>query len=280
MERKHIASIDVEKCKELFEYEMTEVLLMLKGEFASVSGKDMGYSQYHVSKERRNAPLAAIKKEQISELILQPMTLPENVITYIQNSRRKNADEKKQNLIRNVVVNAPEVSLPNVKLPVIPPITQKQQVESHCPVSVPTVSLCKIQQIPEWNGELPKVRMPEMKEIPVVSAPDIAVTYGKPDIPAAVVTVGAIPEVTYKRIHVQLPDISYCRNPETTAEKTRHAEEKSNIIRKPWENISVPQIPAIEIRPVSVNKYLVSVPDVGKNLQENEMELGEILENR
>lgn len=32
---------DVERNKELFEYEMTEVILQLKGEFAKLSGKDL-----------------------------------------------------------------------------------------------------------------------------------------------------------------------------------------------------------------------------------------------
>lgn len=41
MENKQIALSDVERNKELFEYEMTEVILQLKGEFAKVSGKDM-----------------------------------------------------------------------------------------------------------------------------------------------------------------------------------------------------------------------------------------------
>lgn len=41
MENKQIALSDVERNKELFEYEMTEVILQLKGEFAKISGKDM-----------------------------------------------------------------------------------------------------------------------------------------------------------------------------------------------------------------------------------------------
>lgn len=41
MEKNNIALSDVERNKELFEYEMTEVILQLKGEFAKVSGKDL-----------------------------------------------------------------------------------------------------------------------------------------------------------------------------------------------------------------------------------------------
>lgn len=41
MENNSITLSDVERNKELFEYEMTEVILQLKGEFAKVSGKDL-----------------------------------------------------------------------------------------------------------------------------------------------------------------------------------------------------------------------------------------------
>ena len=34
----------MERCREIFEYEMTEVLLALKGEFAVISGKETGFS--------------------------------------------------------------------------------------------------------------------------------------------------------------------------------------------------------------------------------------------
>ena len=39
MENK-VENINIETNKELFEYEMTEVILKLKGEFAAFSGKD------------------------------------------------------------------------------------------------------------------------------------------------------------------------------------------------------------------------------------------------
>lgn len=49
MENKQIALSDVERNKELFEYEMTEVILQLKGEFAKVSGKDMKLDDVQLS---------------------------------------------------------------------------------------------------------------------------------------------------------------------------------------------------------------------------------------
>lgn len=57
-------NINIEKNKELFEYEMTEVILKLKGEFAAFSGKDTGYADVAVddAKLRINSPdIAKVK---------------------------------------------------------------------------------------------------------------------------------------------------------------------------------------------------------------------------
>ena len=45
MESNVNALSDAERNKELFEYEMTEVVLQLKGEFAKVSRKDLGLEE-------------------------------------------------------------------------------------------------------------------------------------------------------------------------------------------------------------------------------------------
>ena len=43
-------NINIDECKELFEYEMTEVIIKLKGEFAAVSGCSKRYSEAAVTK--------------------------------------------------------------------------------------------------------------------------------------------------------------------------------------------------------------------------------------
>ena len=52
MENTKLDNIDIESCKELFEYEMTEVILKLKGEFASVSRKDTKYAAVAVDERK------------------------------------------------------------------------------------------------------------------------------------------------------------------------------------------------------------------------------------
>lgn len=44
MENQGIENMDIERNKELFEYEMTQVLIQLKGEFAAISGKDVNFA--------------------------------------------------------------------------------------------------------------------------------------------------------------------------------------------------------------------------------------------
>ena len=53
-----VENINIEKSKELFEYEMTEVILKLKGEFAAFSGKDTKFAEMVVddAKLRINTP--------------------------------------------------------------------------------------------------------------------------------------------------------------------------------------------------------------------------------
>ncbi|MCR4645633.1 MAG: hypothetical protein K5695_09535 [Oscillospiraceae bacterium] len=60
---------DVERNKELFEYEMTEVILQLKGEFAKVSGKDM-----HLDDVTFAAPKMDIQAD-IKEVSVDPITV-------------------------------------------------------------------------------------------------------------------------------------------------------------------------------------------------------------
>lgn len=49
---------DVERNKELFEYEMTEVILQLKGEFAKLSGKDLHLEAEQFALKPLNLPAA------------------------------------------------------------------------------------------------------------------------------------------------------------------------------------------------------------------------------
>lgn len=68
MSQKSVENINIEKNKELFEYEMTEVLLNLKGEFATFSGKGTTFEDAAVTDEQLAIPSVEIPPVEITEL--------------------------------------------------------------------------------------------------------------------------------------------------------------------------------------------------------------------
>ena len=62
MRPENVANINIDKHRELFEYEMTEVLLNLKGEFATFSGMGTRYVESAVAEERLEIPNAVIPR--------------------------------------------------------------------------------------------------------------------------------------------------------------------------------------------------------------------------
>ena len=86
MDEQNMENIDIEKHKELFAYEMTEVVLKLKGEFAVISGKDTQYWKNRVDDNvLKVAPIAApvVKFDGISLNVCEPLitgAFPENTV--------------------------------------------------------------------------------------------------------------------------------------------------------------------------------------------------------
>lgn len=63
----NVSEINIKKNKELFEYEMTEVLLNLKGEFAAFSCKETPYAKTSVSASKLEIPKAPISRVTLLE---------------------------------------------------------------------------------------------------------------------------------------------------------------------------------------------------------------------
>lgn len=66
-----VENINIEKNKELFEYEMTEVILKLKGEFAAFSGKDTKFAEILVKDESLHICTPKPAKAQMKEYDVQ-----------------------------------------------------------------------------------------------------------------------------------------------------------------------------------------------------------------
>lgn len=86
MDKKVIENINIEKNKELFEYEMTDVILKLKGEFAAFSGKGTKYEANKVAEEKLKLELYPLKdvswdtyKGKVPNINILPVVLLNNV---------------------------------------------------------------------------------------------------------------------------------------------------------------------------------------------------------
>lgn len=113
MENIKLDNIDIEFCKELFEYEMTEVILKLKGEFASVSGKDTKYAAVAVDE----------RKLQVS-----PVSMPE---VKLEGSVHSFAECKSVAYVQSLPqyeLTAQKAALPHIPIPNLH-VTENIQIE-------------------------------------------------------------------------------------------------------------------------------------------------------
>lgn len=259
MEKETIEKMNIEKNKELFAYEMTEVLLMLKGEFAAVSGSELGYSQYHVSEEKRNAPLDVIQREQMPEIQIQPAHIAaymgKDVADIIASVERGNAKQE-------ITVKPPRLVLPKPGIPQILQLDKEQKTDVHCTVSVPRISTNVTGNIPVPVYSLPKVHMPVKKNLPEVTIPQLPVECAKTVIPMTDAMIVHIPEVECKQIRIGIPEISnltvVTAPVDQCGEKTILDEET----QKHWETVCIPEIPAVSIPAVTLCHMAIDMPEI------------------
>lgn len=182
--------------KELFAYEMTQVILALKGEFAAVSGKKMGCEQNRVSKKARNLPKAVLENTKIPAIEVKRIEMGRGLSEKLaaQIVFFDNAEDGRQ----SVTVTCPEIELPEVRcvslgeLPsvemkkpqVTPPKTPKFVIKapgtelSEIRVELPGVQRFVFpakQAAPEQKAEekLPAARPVSVPKAPVVALPKI-----------------------------------------------------------------------------------------------------------
>ena len=161
MEKNNMALSDTERNKELFEYEMTEVILQLKGEFAKVSGKDL-----QLDERQFETPSMAIKFD-IPDVDIQPISIASTgVDTNVSGETFA---------IPEVVVKKSEIDYPAVPAPVV---AMPSNVKVDQPVlGCKTVDEIKAYSATEANIDFPVVSavVPNVsvKEIPEIIVSDI-----------------------------------------------------------------------------------------------------------
>lgn len=257
MEQSTIENVDIEKHKELFAYEMTEILLMLKGEFAVVSGSELGYSKYHVSEGKRNAPLAVIQREQMPEIQIQPAHIATDMGTGIADII---ALVEEGNTKQKIAVEYPYLSLPKLGIPKI--LDKEQEIDVHCAVSVPRISVNVPGNIPAPSYSLPKVPLPELKNLPEITIPQLSVECSKTVISMTAATAVCIPEVESKQIRIDFPEISNHTAVQVPVGQNGETVLPIKAEQKPWETVCIPEIPAISIPAVTLTHMAIDVPEI------------------
>ena len=146
MESKNIALSDAERNKELFEYEMTQVILQLKGEFAKVSGKDIG-----LDAEQLTAPQISVP-ESIATVSMMPSVNNDSVeIPTVDGCHQ----------IPTVQLGETDIICPTVPVPSITtiPNVQVEETELDCP-TVPKINGIASQEVtiifPSVSVDYPK----------------------------------------------------------------------------------------------------------------------------
>lgn len=298
MDQKHIDKIDIERCKELFEYEMTEVVLMLKGEFAAVSGKDMGLSQYRISDEKRNAYKSV---SPIPTIEVQPVAIPKTL-------RDKPVSP---NLSIQTDPVKLDISVPAQKQFQYSGVLPQIQLDALCQLDIPhpsrtsfprrapvscaaaQIDVSAIQEAPRMNippvdttpvaVEIPKVAFFAQTTKPIATIPE-SITPDKitiPEVPALSISMVVLPPKTIdvpKIRKVSAPNLrqTLVGNPAMDAapvtvevpKVTSFAQTTksiSTILESiETEKITIPEVPALSIPVVAPPPKTIDVPIIRK----------------
>lgn len=217
MENKNTTLSDVKRNKELFEYEMTQVILQLKGEFAKVSGKDMGIPADDLSAPQINVPTS------IPNVTVAPVSLNNDI---------DEVPACNNHQIPTVNVNYNEVSCPTVPAInsiVIPDVklTERDAITVSSSIEFPSgLAEAHIEKI---NVEVPSTRI-RLSEIP-----DVAIHTAVQSQPEVVKVQRYKPtEISIEEhLHVNVPDIPMCAFDIDSMKKFRV---------EPRESVSIPRL--------------------------------------
>lgn len=222
---------DVERNKELFEYEMTEVILQLKGEFAKLSGKDLHLEAEQFALKPLNLPAA------MPEVTIDPVQIAVDSVPVFET-----LSAMPEIAMHDSKIDCPDVSALNPI--VIQPIAMHFS-ELDYP-SVPDISTCHPFEIsmgmPEISYDTPsKMTMLKMPDVKIAPTAIPAVSY---DLKNGSVK---IPDITMQQVAISFdfPSISISKEqPVVALEKP--------TLDIPQTTIQLPKLEEIAIEKVSV----------------------------
>lgn len=290
-EEKELTLSDVEKNKELFEYEMTEVILQLKGEFAKISGKDMNCDVTDVSVEKPDikmeVPDIAVKPVSIdtagiigADKFAALGSIPAPAIEKGSINTPEIPDISAAVSERTAVTVAPfEIDGLNVKTPLVTGIEAAGFKPESEAIDVPDIRI-EVNKETAVSVEKTDVSVPGSISVPNMDSFDIKVDRISIDVPDTTVPGKKdIPEAAVERVSVNVPDINVPgadKIPAASVDKfdvhigdiSAPAQVKMTDVKLDQMNIDYPQVGGInanaEIKPVTVSKTHIDteIPEI------------------
>ena len=263
----NVALSDAERNKELFEYEMTEVLLQLKGEFAKFSGKDLKLETTRFAAPEINIQdnIPDIVVEQIkidtpdigADLSHKPFVLPDVDI------RKTDINYREAPAVSAVVFDKVKISSHKTDhLNAVRP--QSITIE---PVGV---------RMPEINAEVPLIGKAD-------DISDVTVQIKTVDIPETEVSMHDLGEVSVRKISVDIPEtevsmhdlgeVSVRKIPVDIPETEVSMHDLGEVsVRKISVDIPGTEVSMHDLGEVSVRKISVDIPETEVSMHD----LGEV----
>lgn len=265
MDQKRIEKIDIERCKELFEYEMTEVILMLKGEFAAVSGKDLGLSQHHISEEKRNAPKEAISHTHIPTIDAQLMEvsneLAEKLASPVGSIFGKNSADRDESQHAAIKLDIP---LPTRKSFKCPNTFTLLQVDAPRQFDIPHPPRVQLPQSTLVNYTIPQITVPLIQDAPRINVHKVSASCEYANVPLVPHFRVGVPKMDSEPIAVEVPNVESFAQ---MGHQTKHNIASSTILESmahTSKKIAIPEVPALFIPVVEISRKSISVPKVRK----------------
>ena len=246
MDHKQLEQINIERSKELFEYEMTEVILMLKGQFAAVSGKDLGLSQYQISQEQREAHKAA-SNAHIPAVEVKPVVIPDALV-------EKPVSPSIQTMEEPIRL---DISVPGQKRFQCP--VPQVQMEPLRPLDIPQPSAVAFPRNAPVAYTAPRIPVPAVQAIPPVTVPEVAVSCQKTQVHAAPHFSIAVPPVESAPVAVEVPKVA------TFAQMSKPIATIPNAVDP--EKVAIPELPNLSIPAVALSPKPIDVPKIQKEWQ-------------
>lgn len=258
---KQIQNMDINRSKELFEYEMTQVLIELQGEFDAISGKDLNFAGSAADELNTNIPsvsIPAVEMEENKTQIPETAKMPEIGIPEAEKvSMDINAPEASK--LAAPEIPQVEISMKKTDLPEIPGIRSAAETAAAMTVSGDNKKISISADITDMSetirktfagkkeitAEAAKINVPAAGKICIKKAETISVEAPEVNVPSA-----KIPETGAFSVEIASPApaaIPEVRKMTAIFPEGNESKEQKITLNINIPDTSLPEIPGITI---------------------------------